>query len=84
MSDVSDNALNKNNSIENNFYDVESDKRADQNIIVDDKVSEILKLNPTIGYKKPFYYCKECPKVQNIHYESILHHIQYSTAHQPK
>jgi len=84
MSDVSDNESNKNNPIENNIHNMVMDKKADQDVLADDKVSEVLKLNPLIGYKKPLYYCKECPKVQNIYYESILHHIQYSKAHHPK
>jgi hypothetical protein len=84
MSDVSDNASNKNNSIKDNFYNMESDKRTDQNIIVDDNVFEVLKLNPMIGYKKPFFYCKECPKVQNINREEIERHILYSKDHQSR
>src|SRR3954452_2491626 len=72
MSDVSDNASNKNNSIKDNIHNMESDKKVDQNVLLDNKVSEVLKLNPLIGYKKPLYYCKECPKVQNIYHESII------------
>ena len=44
----------------------------------DEAIAEILKLEPTIGYAKPFYYCKEHPKVQNINHEEIKNHIQYS------
>ena len=34
-----------------------------------------------IGHNHPFYYCIEHPKVQNIHLESIIHHLLYSTDH---
>ncbi len=35
-----------------------------------------------IGYTEPFFYCKQHPKVQNIHKEEIERHILYSTEHQ--
>jgi hypothetical protein len=34
-----------------------------------------------IGYREPFYYSKEHPKVENIHREAIEQHILYSTSH---
>jgi hypothetical protein len=34
-----------------------------------------------IGHNRPFYHCKEHPKVQNINWDSIIHHILYSTNH---
>lgn len=40
------------------------------------------KLNdPSIGYKKPFFFCKEHPTVENIHYEEIIDHIRLSYLH---
>jgi hypothetical protein len=35
-------------------------------------VSENLKLHPLIGYREPFYYSKDHPKVQNIHFQEVL------------
>jgi len=40
--------------------------------------------DPKIGYKEPLFYCKEHPKVQNINYEEIKHHMQYSKEHLSK
>jgi hypothetical protein len=37
--------------------------------------------DPRIVHNHPFYCCKEHPKVQNIHLESIIHHLLYSTDH---
>jgi hypothetical protein len=34
-----------------------------------------------IGFREPFWYCKQHPNVQNIHREEIEHHIQYSKEH---
>lgn len=34
-----------------------------------------------IGFREPFYHCKQHPHVQNIHREEIEHHIQYSREH---
>jgi hypothetical protein len=34
-----------------------------------------------IGYREPFYCCKEHPKVENIHREAIEQHILYYTSH---
>ncbi len=47
-------------------------------------VEEILKSEPMIGYKEPLFHCKEHPKVQNINYEEIKHHLQHSKDHRPK
>lgn len=53
----------------------------------DDKINNILggttnqNVDHLIIYKKPFYYCKQHPNVQNIHLEEIEHHIQYSKEH---
>lgn len=44
-------------------------------------ITEIPKLEPMIEYTKPFYYCKQHPKVQNINHEEIKNHIQYSKEH---
>jgi hypothetical protein len=33
------------------------------------------KTDSLIGYRKPFYYCKEHPDVENIHRETIEQHI---------
>jgi hypothetical protein len=48
----------------------------------DEAIAGILKSEPKIGYIKPFYYCNEHPKVQNINHEEIKNHIQYSKEHQ--
>jgi hypothetical protein len=34
-----------------------------------------------IGFREPFYYCKEHFDVKNINREAIEHHILYSTIH---
>jgi hypothetical protein len=39
------------------------------------------KTDSLIGYREPFYYCKEHPSVENIYRETIEHHILYSTVH---
>jgi hypothetical protein len=33
-----------------------------------------------IGYREPFYYSIEYPKVETIHREAIEHYILYSTS----
>jgi len=38
-------------------------------------------LDPRIGLNHPFYYCKDHPKVKNIHLDSISHHLEYSKDH---
>ena len=40
-----------------------------------------LNANALIGYKKPFYYCKDYPDVENINKEEIEKHIAYSKVH---
>lgn len=42
---------------------------------------EVLKSEPVIGFREPFYYCKECPKVQNINHKEIKNHLLYSKVH---
>ena len=37
--------------------------------------------NRLIGYKAPYYYCKEHPKFINIHSETIEHHLKFSNDH---
>ena len=39
------------------------------------------KTDSLIGYRKPFYFCKEHPGVENIYRETIEQHILYSTVH---
>jgi hypothetical protein len=39
------------------------------------------KTDSLIGYRAPFYYCKEHPKVENIYKETIEQHILYSIVH---
>jgi len=39
------------------------------------------KTDSLIGYRAPFYYCKEHPKVVNIYRETIEHHILYAAVH---
>ncbi len=48
----------------------------------DNNIAEILKSEPMIGYKKPFFYCKAHPKVENIYYEEIKDHLKLSRVHQ--
>ena len=38
--------------------------------------------NDLIGFRKPFYYCKEHPSVQFIDYNEIIDHLRYSMVHQ--
>jgi len=40
-----------------------------------------LENDPDIGYKYPFYFCKEHPKIQNIHYQEIVDHQRLSCLH---
>jgi hypothetical protein len=54
----------------------EDDKTKD-----DVKETEGLEPDQMIGFREPFWYCKQHPHVQNIHREEIEHHIQYSTEH---
>jgi hypothetical protein len=44
-------------------------------------IAEILKSEPRMGYREPFYYCKECLKVQNINHEEIKNHLLFSKVH---
>ncbi|HXT84308.1 MAG TPA: hypothetical protein VN704_08260 [Verrucomicrobiae bacterium] len=37
--------------------------------------------NNLIGFKEPFYYCVEHPKVQNTRIEEIGGHLKYSKEH---
>ena len=48
---------------------------------IDIKENPSLETDHLIGFKKPFYYCKQHPDVQNIHREEIEHHIKYSKEH---
>jgi hypothetical protein len=41
----------------------------------------IISTNPMVGYREPFYFCKQHPNVKNIHPEEIKHHLQYSKEH---
>jgi hypothetical protein len=43
-----------------------------------------LENDSTIGYKKPFYFCKEHPTIENIHYDEIIDHIKLSDLHEKK
>lgn len=45
------------------------------------KIDELLSSQPNIGYKNPFYYCKQHPKVQNIHFDEIKRHLELSKDH---
>ena len=53
----------------------------------DDKTKDDVKetkgsaMDQMIGFREPFWYCKQHPHVQNIHREEIEHHIQYSKEH---
>ncbi len=40
-----------------------------------DLEKEVIPEDQLIDYKKPFYYCKQHPKIQNIYKETIEHHI---------
>jgi minichromosome maintenance replisome factor len=77
MSDMSD--MSDTLSIETeNYKTMDKNTSANNN----ETITEILKSEPMIGYTKPFYYCKEHPKVQNINHEEVKNHIQYSKEHQ--
>ena len=57
-------------------------KTENKGLISDDKmILEILKSEPMMGYKKPFYYCKEHINVEFIDYNEMLDHIKYSRVH---
>ena len=51
----------------------------DKTLVV--KETEGSDIESMIGFREPFWYCKQHPPVQNIHREEIEHHIQYSTEH---
>lgn len=34
-----------------------------------------------VGYKKPYYFCKKHPHVENVHYDEIIDHIRRSELH---
>ena len=38
-------------------------------------------MNDLIGFRAPFYYCREHPDVENTHKEEIERHILYSKVH---
>ncbi len=38
-------------------------------------------MNELIGYKAPFYYCKEHPKFENIHLVEVETHLLHSKEH---
>ena len=48
------------------------------------EIEQILKSDSRMEYKKPFYYCKECPKVQFKNYEEVKNHFLYAKVHQTK
>jgi hypothetical protein len=48
---------------------------------LDGQIHNNFENNPAIGYKKPFYYCKEHSDIQNIHYEEIVDHLKFSSLH---
>lgn len=73
-SDESDTYSKNHGSLRNNMMEKEDD-------INNSKIEEILKSEPRMGYKEPFYYCKECPKIQNINPEEIKNHLLYSKVH---
>ena len=54
---------------------------SDANQDISDKNKELDQLELTIGYKHPFYYCKQHPQIENIHYDEIVDHIQRSYLH---
>ena len=77
MSDRSDTSSTKNNNgVE---ITITKNEKALDNI----EIEKILKSEPRMGYKELLYYCKECPKVQNINHEEIKNHLLYSNAHKP-
>ena len=74
-SDMSDIQTTKNhNGLQNNII-------KNENALDKEEIEEILKSEPRMGYKEPFYYCKECPRVQNINHEEIKNHLLYSKVH---
>ena len=76
-SDASDTITTKSSESE---IDKAADKITPSNN--DNKITEILKSEPMIGYTKPFYHCKEHPRVQYIDHKEIKNHIKYSREHQ--
>lgn len=56
-------------------YDNNDDK------VEQEKINELLKSEPKIGYIHPFFYCREHPKVKNIHFDEIRRHLQLSKDH---
>ena len=57
---------------------------SNSSIITDQCINCPITSGHRIGHSHPFYYCKEHPKFQNINYEEIKRHIQYSKVHQTK
>ena len=81
---VSASILDASNIIPNDRVNLEDNETIDHKVYDNERLTEDLKPHPLIGYREPFYYCKEHFKVENINYESILLHLMHSKDHQPK
>jgi hypothetical protein len=67
-----------NESISKSDYLLYFDSRKEK---LDEQLHDNIESDPAIGYKKPFYFCKEHPTVKNIHREEIADHIKLSDLH---
>jgi len=59
--------------------DKESNNRSDSTISKNCNCH--ISADPRIGHNHPFYFCKDHPKVQNIHSETIEYHLLYQVDH---
>ncbi len=78
---VSASILDTSNIISNDCVNLEDNETTNHHVYCDERLTESIKPHPLIGYREPFYYCKEHPKIQNINYESILLHLMHSKDH---
>ncbi|WP_458746022.1 bifunctional DNA primase/polymerase [Candidatus Nitrosocosmicus sp. T] len=62
--------------------DIVNEKNGDNRVdMFNNNVDTLLRTEHRIGYHYPFYYCKQHPKVQNIHFEEIKRHLELSRDH---
>ncbi|MGD9673850.1 MAG: AAA family ATPase [Candidatus Nitrosocosmicus sp.] len=71
--------------------EIEESKSQETKIVLDKNKNsnqpdrqELLKKNPEIGFKNPFYFCKQHPQIENIHIDEIIDHRKVSKLHTKK
>ena len=64
------------------FESLEDDYTIDYATYDNERLIKDLEQHPLIGYREPFYYCKEHPEFKNINSEEILLHMIIHKDHQ--